>query len=388
MQGGRHIHQVGGAGDPRAFSLTELLVVLGVLASLAAIVVPTIGRSVELARRAICSANLRQIGTAYGAHKAAELTEGYVSVAENPFEARATAQPIGADLPVYSYVLSPDNWATVLASRVGGKGAFDCPSIQPSSRYGALPDLRLRVWGTGGAEKTDYEIFITGAFNYWDYGTASQCYQHPGIWKFNSEPQAADFPEWRDNSDRMPQYEPGEDPNVYWYLLETARYGDDYHAGGDLDCNDLVLKITETDDGILIEPYQLYGWAGQTYNLVDAESGQVIGSETESVGRDGNFGPFKFDRTNTSYGMNSETATMSPGSHTVLVLDYNHSACRVGEAAADGLGTWDDLKAPRHLGKCNVLFGDGSVQTLAPDRLDPTDATNYQTYWASGVTGS
>ena len=372
---------------PGGFSLTELLVVLGIMALLAAIVVPTVGRTVGLARRALCAGNLRQIGNAYGVYKARELEQGLLYSSEDPFDPRVTAQAIGADLPSYSRVLSADNWASLLKGSADA-AVFDCPAIAPSTRFGAMPDIRLRVWGDGGADKTDYEIFITGGFPYWDYGSAADCESHPGIWKLATEPIASDFPEWRDNSRMMPKYEPGDDPNTYWYVLETARYGNDYHAGGDLDCNDLVLKVTETDDGIIFEPYQLYSWAGQVYNLVDGESGQVYGSETESVGRDGNFGPFGFDRTNTSYGVNSEVSSLPLASHNILVLDYNHSVCRVGAAVDEQSGGWDDLKAPRHLGKCNALLGDGAVEAFNPDQIDPQQPANYEAYWASGVTAN
>ena len=366
-----------------AFTLTELLVVMAVLAVLAVLTVPAVKQIAAMGRRALCANNLHEIGQAYYSCKTDQATKGISAATFNPFQAQVSAQAIGAPDPEFSDVLRADNWAGVLKNYLGSsERAFMCPSFDPGSEFGVLPDIRLRVYGDGGAEKSDYDIYVTSAFPYWDHGPAKYCQSQPGIWRRNTAPAAEDFPEWQSAVGKMQQYEPGDNPNVSWYMLETARYGDDYHAGGDMDWNDLVLKVTETNNSVIIEPYQLYGWAGQVYNLVDPDSGTVYGSESESVGRDGNMGPFEFAKTTVSYGMNSQEALLSPGLDRILALDYGNRVCYTGPTVRDDV-PWDALNAPRHFGKCNALYAGGDVKTHVPDEINPeTSAEIYNAYWA------
>ena len=54
----------------RAFSIVELLVVVAILSVLLSILVPAVGRAKELARRAVCASNLKQIGSSVGSYAA------------------------------------------------------------------------------------------------------------------------------------------------------------------------------------------------------------------------------------------------------------------------------------------------------------------------------
>ena len=78
----------------------------------------------------------------------------------------------------------------------------------------------------------------------------------------------AGFAGGHNNTDVLPIYTPGPDPNVYWYVLVTARYGEDLHAGGDLDYDDIVVRVTENRAARRIEMEPIRIWEGQVYNLI------------------------------------------------------------------------------------------------------------------------
>jgi len=115
---------------PSAFTLVELLVVIGIIAVLISILIPTLNRAREQSQRVACASNLRQVGN-------------YLAMYNNDFKG---AMPIfiPSSLPDNNYYLFA--WySTTLHGEYTGVGLLAAAGILPPARPNA----------TGGYDKTD-----------------------------------------------------------------------------------------------------------------------------------------------------------------------------------------------------------------------------------------
>ncbi len=101
----------------RGFTLLELLVVMAVIATLAAILFPVFAQSRERARQSVCLNNLKQIGTALYA---------YLSDWDDTFPLNRF--PEGAHAASVEYSGSAYNWKRALFNYISSPAVFECPS--------------------------------------------------------------------------------------------------------------------------------------------------------------------------------------------------------------------------------------------------------------------
>ena len=116
----------------RAFTLIELLVVIGIIGTLATMLLPVLGRAMELARRAYCMANLNAIGRT--AYLYAKVYDGSFPAREEASEATCTVvgysstTDIDPHLPITRSYSNSRGWHLLIRTQELSREAFVCPS--------------------------------------------------------------------------------------------------------------------------------------------------------------------------------------------------------------------------------------------------------------------
>lgn len=347
--------------DVPGFTLSELLVVLGVIALLLAILGPAYGRVMASARSTMCKSNLKEIGKVYA-----------MIIAEGELASNARA-------------LSSYGWAKRFREDyLGGNGdVLHCPATghddglshgdydaSSENPWGvtSLPDVKIRVYN-GSTQLYDLDTFTS--YPYWLDGSHADFDRRPGLWKVT--------PETYENIDlaHLPRYVPGSNPTEYWYLIEDQRTGTGSNdAAGDSDFNDFDLHVKELG-AAKVELTGYHRNAGYHFGLVDEE-----GTEYPQINRQ--IGPIVLQGVwGLSYGMNTQVGDLQrigASNRAIVVVDYRAESVGTGLWVGTNEG-WEALRAPRHLGKLNALHADGGVEAYEADEVDPEVSTGAP-YWS------
>jgi len=329
----------------RAFTLIELLVVIAIIALLVALISPGLMSVFSVARTTECQTRLKELA------KAVQQAEGDVG--------RDQIQPL--------------LWQSTLAKYLDGtKSLMVCPEYaylmgeQSIKEEPPVPLKDLAYFKVVGGGGTYSEPMGSGP---WVVKLSDANYKKARAdgWLGNSN-SSNNFP--RGN------YEDGSEKNAnpYWLCLEDH--------GGDADFKDVMIRVTITDAGYILECTS--GTTGHK-NTIHSKLDDL---ELAHVKRNTQFGslpPITVGTTGivSSYGMNIYVPTNMDTPGSVMVMDYHLLI-----ASSDD--DWSDHPNPentsvpvfaRHNGYMNVLFVDGSVNMMDPDDINPDNIDVERAYW-------
>ncbi len=155
------------------FTLIELLVVIGIIAILAAILLPALARARESARRASCQNNLKQFGLVFKMYSGESKGERYPPIQfyrDGGDYAFAVAPKVDAIYPEYltdpSILICPSDALDTVASLQNDAGEFDMhiPNYQGGSANNADASYAYWGWVFDRVSDTDPSVPMGGTF--------------------------------------------------------------------------------------------------------------------------------------------------------------------------------------------------------------------------------
>jgi prepilin-type processing-associated H-X9-DG protein len=301
--------------------LVELLVVIGIIALLISILLPSLSKARMQANSVKCESNLRQFG-----------------VGAKMWQAEHPKQRF--EMGAY--------YGNLASEKIIG-GVWTCPQAEADGQWFNVVACILH--GTNGSN-INYDIALAPGPN---------CITR----RAGSGPPSS----YNDNDPTAAQ------DNHYQCWI------DDRPGSGDGDYNDIGFDITINGDGTATVT-NLQKSAGDSFDLIDAETGQVV---IKNVGG-GGAATVRVPGGKANYAVNglSDYAKLSTKPDKIIALDWYSGVAKPGsdrekdwKRAVDGTPIF-----ARHNKKLNVLFNDSSVRTVGWYEIDFfRNPRAVPTYW-------
>jgi prepilin-type N-terminal cleavage/methylation domain-containing protein/prepilin-type processing-associated H-X9-DG protein len=153
------VDRVAGAAN-KAFTLVELLVVIGIISVLISMLLPALNKARESAQRIACASNLRQVAMAWTAYTADN--HGKLPVLLSYYWDATPSNPNPSATPTYYYwasMLKPylsdktnltNSYNYTVSDSVSSSGVFQCPSWENHSSGVAYVAYGMVMYGVGG----------------------------------------------------------------------------------------------------------------------------------------------------------------------------------------------------------------------------------------------